>query len=78
VLSLMQAFQFAVVHGTVLGGSPVTMAWHGMACPQVVDEGESLQIWKVAANILKKQSRKANKGWSSSLGVGRGPNNASL
>jgi hypothetical protein len=33
-------------------------------------------IWRVAANILNKQSRTANKGWSSSLGVGRGANNA--
>ena len=29
-----------------------------------------LQIWKVAANILNKQSRTADKGWFSSLGVG--------
>jgi hypothetical protein len=34
-------------------------------------------IWRVAANILNKQSRTADKGWSSSLGVGRGANNAS-
>ena len=29
-------------------------------------------IWRVAANILNKQSRTPDKGWSSSLGVGRG------
>jgi len=34
-------------------------------------------IWRVAANILSKQSRTADEGWSSSLGVGRGANNAS-
>ena len=34
-------------------------------------------IWKVAANILNKQSRIAGKGWSSILGVGRGANNCS-
>ena len=34
-------------------------------------------IWRVAENILNKQSRKADEGWSSSLGVGRGANNAS-
>jgi len=28
-------------------------------------------LWMVAKNILKKQSRTADKGWSSSLGVGR-------
>jgi len=34
-------------------------------------------VWRVAANILNKQSRAAEKRWSSSLGVGRGANNAS-
>jgi hypothetical protein len=34
-------------------------------------------IWRVATNILNKQSRTADKGWSSSFGVGRGANNAS-
>jgi hypothetical protein len=29
-------------------------------------------IWRVPSNILNKQSRIADKGWSSSLGVGRG------
>jgi hypothetical protein len=48
---------------------------NGMARPQVADEGEGLQIWSVAANILNKQLRTADRGWSSSLGVGRGANN---
>jgi hypothetical protein len=47
-----------------------------MARPQVADGGNSLQIWNVAVNILNKQSRTADKGWSSSLGVGRGANNS--
>ena len=34
-------------------------------------------IWRVAANKLNMQSRTANKGWSYSLGVGRGANNSS-
>jgi len=33
--------------------------------------------WRVVANILNKQSLTADKGWSSSLGVGRGVNNSS-
>jgi hypothetical protein len=41
---------------------------HGMARPQFADGGDSLQIWRVAANILNKQSRTADRGWSSSLG----------
>ena len=34
-------------------------------------------IWMVAANKLNKQLRTADEGWSSSLGIGRGANNAS-
>jgi hypothetical protein len=43
--------------------------------PQVVDGRDGLQIWRVAANILNKQSRTPNRGWSSSLGVGQGASN---
>jgi hypothetical protein len=39
-------------------------------------DGSLLTIaWHVAANILNKQSQTADKGWSSSLGVGHGANN---
>jgi hypothetical protein len=46
--------------------------YHGMARPVVADGGDGLQMWRVAANILNKQSRIAVKGWSSSLAVGQG------
>ena len=52
---------------------PVTTAWR---VPQLGME-EQPPIWKGAANKLNKQSRAADKGWSSSLGVGRGANNSS-
>jgi hypothetical protein len=45
---------------------------HVMVHPQVADGGDSLQIWRVAANIWNKQSWRADKGWSSSLGLGVG------
>jgi hypothetical protein len=45
---------------------------HGMARPQVSDGGDFLQIFRVAANILNKQSRTAD-----SLGIGRRANNSS-
>jgi hypothetical protein len=48
-----------------------------MARPQVADGGVGLQIWRVAANILNKQSRTADNGWSTSLGFGREANNSS-
>jgi hypothetical protein len=38
----------------------------GTARPRVADGGDGLQIWRVAANILNKQSRTADEGWSSS------------
>jgi hypothetical protein len=43
----------------ILGGSLVTK---GMSRPQVADGGDGLQIWRVAVNILNKQSRTADKG----------------
>jgi hypothetical protein len=52
---------------------PVTAAWR----PHAVDGADSLQIWKVAANILNKQSQTADKGWSFGLVVGRGPTGCS-
>jgi hypothetical protein len=50
---------------------------HGMARSQVADGGDGLEIWRIAANILNKQSRTADKEWSFSLGVGRGANYSS-
>jgi hypothetical protein len=41
-----------------------------MVWPSVVDGGDGLQIWKIAANILRKQLWIADKGWSSCLRVG--------
>jgi hypothetical protein len=41
-----------------------------MASPRVADGGDGLQVWRVAANILKNKWRGADKGWSSSLWVG--------
>jgi hypothetical protein len=53
-----------------------TVKWvcchHGMAHPQVVDAGAHLQIWMVAGNILNKQLRTSDNGWSSSFGVWNG------
>jgi ribonuclease HI len=49
---------------------------HSMARPQVADGGDTFQVWRVAVNILNKQSWTTDKVWSSSL-VGRGANNSS-
>jgi hypothetical protein len=39
---------------------------HSMALSQVAGGGDGLQIWRVAANILTKQSWTADNGWPSS------------
>jgi hypothetical protein len=46
---------------------PVTKAWRVLRLRME----ERPPVWRVAANILNKQSRIADKGWSSNLGVGR-------
>jgi hypothetical protein len=45
---------------------------HGMARLQVAHGRDGLQIWRVAANILNKESRSLDKVCSSSLVVERG------
>ena len=52
---------------------PVTKTWRDLRLRM---EGTA-PIWSVAANILNKQSRTADKGWSYSLGVGQGVDNFS-
>ena len=54
---------------------PVTTAWR---VPWVADGEVGLQIWRLAANILNKQSWTADQEWSSSLGVWREANNLTL
>jgi hypothetical protein len=49
-------------------------SWHGASSGCGWRNG--LQLWRVAANILNKQSRTADREWSSSLGLGRGANNS--
>jgi hypothetical protein len=45
-----------------------------MPRPQVADGADGLQLLRVAANVLNKQSRTADRGWSSSWGLA-GANN---
>jgi len=52
---------------------PVTTAW----CVLRLQIEERPPIWREAANILNKQLRTTDMGWSFSLGVGRGAKNSS-
>ena len=51
---------------------PVTTAWRVLGLRME----ERPPTWRVAANILNKQSRTADGGWPYSFGVGRGANNS--
>ena len=51
---------------------PVTTAWRVLRLRME----ERPPIYRVAANILNKQSQTADKKWSYSFGTGRGANNA--
>jgi hypothetical protein len=83
LLSFFQEKESRFTHSLSLtqAAEPFYVRWvpchNGMARPQVADGGEALQVWRVASNILNKQSRTADKRWSSILGVGRGANNTS-
>jgi hypothetical protein len=60
----------------ILNPSDLYVEWvpcyHSVACPQVANRGDGFQMWRVAAIILNKQSRTADRWWPSSLGVGQG------
>jgi hypothetical protein len=70
-------------HGACIKGGIYLVAMLGGSLP--LEHGASsgcgwrngLQLWRVAANILKKQLRTKDKGWSSSFEVGCGANNPS-
>jgi hypothetical protein len=51
-----------------LGGSLVTTAWVSSHCSY----RDGLQLWRVTVNTLNKQLLRADKGCSSSMGVGHG------
>jgi len=51
-------------------GVPISTAWRGLSLR--MEEWHPVQ--RVAANVLNKQSRTADKEWSSSWGIAQGPN----
>jgi hypothetical protein len=62
------SFEYLSSGHPMISGSP--SLGHGGSS----DGGDGLQTWKVAANVVNKQSRTADKGWSPSLRVGRASN----
>jgi hypothetical protein len=75
-LSISQRTELHVVVLLVgVGDKWVPVTWNGASSGLRVQERPP--IWRVAANMLNKQSRTADTGWSSSLGVGQGANNSS-
>jgi hypothetical protein len=74
---LVQGVPGALFLGVKWPGPCWVPCHHSMARPQVADGREVLRVRRVAANILNKQSRTAEKGWSFRLGVGHGADNPS-
>jgi acyl-CoA synthetase (AMP-forming)/AMP-acid ligase II len=68
VLPNIPEFPF-VLFGAIEAGMVVTTINPGFTSGIL-----SPKLWRVAANILNKQLRIADKSWSSSLGVGQGAN----
>jgi hypothetical protein len=62
-------FKEPTVHQSMLTGSLVTMAWHN---PEVANGGDGLQIWRIPATIINKQSQQLIWSGPSSLGSGGG------
>jgi hypothetical protein len=73
--------QINPVHNTPSSFTRVYNKWvpyhYVMVRPQVADGGADLQIRRVTANILNKQSRIADKWWPSNFGIGHGVNHSS-
>jgi len=62
---------------TVLTACPashfkVTLPHHNMALAWVANGGDGIQVQRIDVNVLNKQSWITDKGWSYTLGVGRG------
>jgi hypothetical protein len=49
---------------------------HVIACPHVADESGDLQMLTLAANVLNRQSRTADKRRSFGMGIEWGPKNS--
>ena len=76
--SLMKQFDSSINYSNIINKYrdkwvPVTTAWRVLRLRME----ERPPIWRVAANILNKQSRTEDKRWYSSLGFGRDANNSS-
>jgi hypothetical protein len=66
-------FPTKTLYKPLLSRVPVNTAWRVLRLRME----ERPPVWRVAANILNKQSRTADKGWSFSLGGWRGADNSS-
>jgi hypothetical protein len=72
LISLGFLHLFQIIHCIILNHVRWVPCYHGTARPQVADGKDGLQIWRVAANTLNKQSRTADKGGTSAWGLGVG------
>jgi hypothetical protein len=70
-INLHHTFQVQLTTKISMSNTKSHVKWvpchQGMAHPQVVDEGDGFQIWRVAANISHKQLWTVNRRWSFQL-----------
>jgi len=69
-VSRLRFLPSSVLKRTVTGQCYVGPCHHGMAHPRVADGEDGLQIKGEAVNILNRQLRTADEGWSSVWGLG--------
>jgi len=69
VFTLLTVWSEWLSIGCLVGLCYVGPCHCGMVQPLVVDGGDGLQVWRVAVNVLNKQSWTVDKGWPSSLRV---------
>jgi hypothetical protein len=64
----MTGVQFMVGKGLIFITNSTSLSY-SVACPQVADGGEGLQVWRVDGNVMNNQLQIADNGWSSRLEV---------
>ena len=63
------SYTFIACTGTSLPSNVLSIGQ--LACPPVVDGGDSFKIWRVALNISNKNVRSSEQGWSCGLWAGQ-------
>jgi len=72
IILLSDSTSFVAVRNSPMWSVPCL---HVTRSPHFVDGSDDLQMWTVAANLLKRQASTNDEGWSFGMGLESGPNN---